>query len=171
MAEDALAALEADEDATPAQIATAEAAVLTAEEAVAKAEMAHDDYLATTPDAIMAAAAEAKERAEGTRGRNCRRLSMLLLLLFDPASVTATHDGDAAKVTVTAALKYAKQDTGPAPIEGWDGSKWSKDDTKSTEHVTIYSNIAAPSPVAFTEGNGADVGMVLMIKFRWLIEA
>ena len=153
----AVDALEADEDATDAQIATAKAAVLTAQEAVDAAQTAHEAYLDTTDERILAAAAEAQERAEGLADAIVDAKAVEGVFAdtnkFDPVNVTATHDGDAATVKLTAALKYAKQDTGPAPIDGWDGSRWSKDDTKSTEHVTVYSDINAPTPKSFDTAN------------------
>lgn len=150
----ALEALEADEDATPAQIATAKAVVLTAEEALADAQTAHDEYVATTPEAIAAAAAEAQERAEGLAAAiDGAKAGDDGFATDFVAEITATHDGDAATVKLTAPVKYKKQDMGPAAIDGWDGSRWSLAGTKSTEHVTVYSDIDAPSAKALTQAN------------------
>ena len=154
---EALEALEGDEAATPAQIATAEAAVLTAEEALADAQTAHDDYEATTPEAIAAAAVEAQERAEGIAAAIlAAETAGFVINSFNPAIVAATNDGSGAKVTVTAAettRKYAKQDTGPSAIDGWDGSRWSRAATRATEHLTVYTDIGAPTPMAFETAN------------------
>ena len=72
--------------------------------------------------------------------------------------VMATHDGTMAtimvpEISVSPARTgmFAKSDTGPASISGWSGAKFTRG--TATEHVTVYTNIAAPMPAAFTNEN------------------
>ena len=171
-AEEALAAamaalelVEADEDATPAQIATAEAAVLTAEEAVAEAQTDHDAYVATTPEAIAAAAAEAKERAEGLAAAIDGAKAVDEDGAFmDPSMVMpmimAKHDGTAATITTLTETgdsrtgDFEKQEEGPPSIKGWAGARFTRGE--ATEHVTVYTNIGAPKPTLFSEVDDYD---------------
>ena len=63
-----------------------------------------------------------------------------------------SHSGDAVSVAIgTGTTAYKKAATAPPSIAGWDGSMWTRG--TATEHVTLYTNIAAPEAVAFTTAN------------------
>ena len=63
-----------------------------------------------------------------------------------------SHSGDAVSVAIgTGATAFKKAATAPPSIAGWDGSMWTRG--TATEHVTLYTNIAAPEAVAFTTAN------------------
>ena len=85
--------------------------------------------------------------------------------------VTAMHDGSKVTITVTEtpagetpaadATTYpvTKQDAGPAGISGWTGQNFTRGDeaTDDTiEHLTVYTDIAAPKGMAFTAANLGD---------------
>ena len=161
---EAVIALEGDEAATEAQIATAEAAVLTAEEARDAAQTAHDDYVATTPEAIAAADVEAKQRAEGLAAAIGRAQADAAGAFTDPSAfaptIGAKHDGTAAAITTLTATGgtstgvFAKQEEGPPSIKGWAGARFTRGE--ATEHVTVYTNIGAPKPTLFSEVEAYD---------------
>ena len=47
-----------------------------------------------------------------------------------------------------------KQEEGPPSIKGWAGALFTRGE--ATEHVTVYTNIGAPTPTLFSEVDGYD---------------
>lgn len=99
----------------------------------------------------LAAAIDVAKATDGTDGT------------FDDAAhmvapvVMATNDGDMVTVTVTEEVAggrsgdFEMQEEGPAAIEGWTGARFTRG--TATEHLTVYTDIDAPEPMAFDQEN------------------
>ncbi|MDE0418136.1 MAG: hypothetical protein OXI95_14540 [bacterium] len=76
-------------------------------------------------------------------------------------SVEATNDGTMVTIEVTEtgtpqggsarAGEFSMQENRPAPIAGWTGARFRRDD--ANEHLIVYSDVGVPEAVAFTPAN------------------
>ena len=105
-----------------------------------------------TDEAI--AAATAKAEGLGTAIDDAKAAATTTIMA-DAAPVPdpmISHSGDAVSVAIgTGATAFKKSETAPPSISRWDGSMWTRG--TATEHVTLYTNIAAPEAVAFNMDN------------------
>jgi hypothetical protein len=79
----------------------------------------------------------------------------------DGDGITATHDGSKVALTITEtggarSGTFEMQDAGPAAISGWTGQNFMRDSSATddmVEYMTVYTDIDAPKPSAFTADN------------------